>query len=155
MLLLNFSTFFAQGSNHDCMQGVWDGGIHYEKYPVACRIEFCLIHDDEILCFSFYRIELRQYQKGGWKIYIQEYGEGEMLVDKYQFLLIKDKYQYDEFPNDFICEEVEDVNSNVLALFRHDRSELDLRGDRISGYRPVIYNIKKSCITLYNKVEIC
>lgn len=143
MLLLNFSTFFAQGSNHDYMQGVWDGGIHCEKYPVACRIEFCLIHDDEILCFSFYRIELRQYQKGGWKIYIQEYGEGEMLVDKYQFLLIKDKYQYDEFPNDFICEEVEDVNSNVLALFRHDRSELDLRGDRISGYRPVIYNIKK------------
>ena len=65
------------------MQGVWDGGIHYEKYPVACRIEFCLIHDDEILCFSFYRIELRQYQKGGWKIYIQEYGEGEMLVDKF------------------------------------------------------------------------
>lgn len=143
MLLLNFSTFFAQKNNHDYMQGVWNGGIHCEKYPVACRIEFRLIHDDEILCFSFYRIELRQYQKGGWKIYIQEYGEGEMLVDKYQFLLIKDKYHYDEFPNDFICEEVEDVNSNVLALFHHDRSELDLRGDRISGYRPVIYNIKK------------
>ena len=58
-------------------------------------------------------------------------------------MLIKDEYQNGEFPDNFVREEVEDVNSNVLALFRHDRSELDLREDRISGYRPVIYNIKK------------
>lgn len=151
MLLLNFSTFFAQKNNHDYMQGVWDGGIHYEKYPVYCNQEFVLIHDDEILRMIFNRFEHWSYQKGGWNLLsIQEYGEGKMWVDKYQFLLIKDKYQYDEFPNDFICEEVEDVNSNVLALFRHDRSELDLRGNRISGYkRPTIDSLKCFNDSLY------
>lgn len=145
MLLLNFSTFFAQKNNHDYMQGVWDGGIHCEKYPVYCNQEFVLIHDDEILRMIFNRFEHWSYQKGGWKLLsIQEYGEGKMWVEKSQFLLIKDKYQYEEFPDDFVREEVEDVNSNVLALFRHDRSELDLREDRISGYRPSYrFNIKK------------
>lgn len=53
MLLLNFSTFFAQKNNHDYMQGVWDGGIHCEKYPIYCNQEFVLIHDDEILRMIF------------------------------------------------------------------------------------------------------
>ena len=145
MLLLNFVTFLAQGSNHDCMQGVWDGGIHCEKYPIYCNQEFVLIHDDEILRMIFNRFEHWSYQKGGWKLLsIQEYGEGEMWVEKYQFLLIKTIYHYDELTNVFICEEVEDVNSNGLVLFRRDSSELDLRGDRISGYRPSYrLNIKK------------
>ena len=145
MLLLNFSTFFAQENNHDFMQGVWNAGIDCEKYPIYCVERFVLIHDDEILRFSFSRHENWQYVKGGWKLLgVKEFGEDNMWVDKYQFLLIKDEYQYGEFPDNFIYEEVEDVNSNVLALFDHDRSELDLRGDRISGYRPSYrFNIKK------------
>lgn len=161
MLLLNFTTSLAQGSNHDCMQGVWDGGIHCEKYPVYCNQEFVLIHDDEILRMIFNRFEHWSYQKGGWKLLsIQEYGEGKMWVKKYQFLLIKDKYRgkltvacdprYEEFPDDFVREEVEDVNSNVYALFRRDSSELDLRGDRISGYkRPNIDTLKCFNDSLY------
>lgn len=31
MLLLNFSTFFAQKNNHDYMQGVWDLGTKCDK----------------------------------------------------------------------------------------------------------------------------
>ena len=151
MLLLSFSTSLAQGSNHDCMQGVWDGGIHCEKYPIYCNQEFALIHDDEILRMIFNRFEHWSYQKGGWKLLsIQEYGESEMWVHQYQFLLIKDKYLYYEFPDDFVREEVEDINSNVYALFRHDRSELDLRGDRISGYkRPTIDTLKCFNDSLY------
>ena len=163
MLLLNFVTSLAQGSNHDCMQGVWDGGIHCEKYPIYCNQEFVLIHDDEILRMIFNRFEHWSYQKGGWKLLsIQEYGEGKMWVEKSQFLLIKDKYmgalsvecdsehRYEKFPDDFVREEVEDVNSNVLALFRHDRSELDLRGNRISGYkRPTIDSLKCFNDSLY------
>ena len=151
MLLLSFSTSLAQGSNHDCMQGVWDGGIHCEKYPIYCNQEFALIHDDEILRMIFNRFEHWSYQKGGWKLLsIQEYGESEMWVHQYQFLLIKDKYLYYEFPDDFVREEVENINSNVYALFRHDRSELDLRGDRISGYkRPTIDTLKCFNDSLY------
>ena len=145
MLLLNFSTFFAQKNNHDCMQGVWEAGIHCEKYPIYCVERFVLIHDDEILRFSFSRHENWQYVKGGWKLlWVKEFGEDNMWVDKYQFLLIKTIYHYDELTNVLICEEVEDVNSNGLALFRYDRSELDLRGDRISSYRSSYrLNIKK------------
>lgn len=146
MLLLNFTTFLAQGSNHDCMQGVWEAEtICVKNPPIYCETKFVLIHEDEIFSFHFSKEYHWKYVKGGaWKLFgVKEYGEGEMWVEKSQFLLIKDKYQYDKFPDDFVREEVEDVNSNVLALFRHDRSELDLRGDRISGYRPVIYNIKK------------
>lgn len=151
MLLLNFVTSLAQGSNHDCMQGVWDGGIHCEKYPIYCNQEFVLIHDDEILRMIFNRFEKWSYQKGGWKLLsIQEYGEGKMWVTQYQFLLIKDKYQYEEIPDNFVREEVEDVNSNVYALFRRDSSELDLRGDRISGYtRPTIDSLKCFNDSLY------
>mgnify|MGYP003299924889 FL=1 len=163
MLLLNFTTSLAQGSNHDCIQGVWDGGIHCEKYPVYCNQEFVLIHDDEILRMIFNRFEHWSYQKGGWKLLsIQEYGEGKMWVEKSQFLLIKDKYmgalsvecdsehRYEKFPDDFVREEVEDVNSNVYALFRRDSSELDLRGNRISGYkRPTIDSLKCFNDSLY------
>ncbi len=163
MLLLNFTTSLAQGSNHDCIQGVWDGGIHCEKYPVYCNQEFVLIHDDEILRMIFNRFEHWSYQKGGWKLLsIQEYGEGKMWVEKSQFLLIKDKYmgalsvecdsehRYEKFPDDFVREEVEDINSNVYALFRRDSSELDLRGDRISGYkRPNIDTLKCFNDSLY------
>lgn len=163
MLLLNFTTSLAQGSNHDCMQGVWDGGIHCEKYPIYCNQEFVLIHDDEILRMIFNRFEHWSYQKGGWKLLsIQEYGEGKMWVEKSQFLLIKDKYmgalsvecdsehRYEKFPDDFVREEVEDINSNVYALFRRDSSELDLRGNRISGYkRPTIDSLKCFNDSLY------
>lgn len=163
MLLLNFVTSLAQGSNHDCMQGVWDGGIHCEKYPIYCNQEFVLIHDDEILRMIFNRFEHWSYQKGGWKLLsIQEYGEGKMWVEKSQFLLIKDKYmgalsvecdsehRYEKFPDDFVREEVEDINSNVYALFRRDSSELDLRGNRISGYkRPTIDSLKCFNDSLY------
>ena len=163
MLLLNFSTFFAQKNNHDYMQGVWDGGIHCEKYPIYCNQEFVLIHDDEILRMIFNRFEHWSYQKGGWKLLsIQEYGEGKMWVEKSQFLLIKDKYmgaisvecdsehRYEKFPDDFVREEVEDINSNVYALFRRDSSELDLRGNRISGYkRPTIDSLKCFNDSLY------
>jgi hypothetical protein len=163
MLLLNFSNFFAQKNNHDCMQGVWDGGIHCEKYPIYCNQEFVLIHDDEILRMIFNRFEHWSYQKGGWKLLsIQEYGEGKMWVEKSQFLLIKDKYmgalsvecdsehRYEKFPDDFVREEVEDINSNVYALFRRDSSELDLRGNRISGYkRPTIDSLKCFNDSLY------
>ena len=163
MLLLNFVTSLAQGSNHDCMQGVWDGGIHCEKYPIYCNLEFVLIHDDEILRMIFNRFEHWSYQKGGWKLLsIQEYGEGKMWVEKSQFLLIKDKYmgalsvecdsehRYEKFPDDFVREEVEDINSNVYALFRRDSSELDLRGNRISGYkRPTIDSLKCFNDSLY------
>ena len=163
MLLLNFTTSLAQGSNHDYMQGVWDGGIHCEKYPIYCNQEFVLIHDDEILRMIFNRFEHWSYQKGGWKLLsIQEYGEGKMWVEKSQFLLIKDKYmgalsvecdsehRYEKFPDDFVREEVEDINSNVYALFRRDSSELDLRGNRISGYkRPTIDSLKCFNDSLY------
>ena len=163
MLLLNFSTFFAQKNNYDYMQGVWDGGIHCEKYPIYCNQEFVLIHDDEILRMIFNRFEHWSYQKGGWKLLsIQEYGEGKMWVEKSQFLLIKDKYmgalsvecdsehRYEKFPDDFVREEVEDINSNVYALFRRDSSELDLRGNRISGYkRPTIDSLKCFNDSLY------
>jgi len=163
MLLLNFVTSLAQGSNHDCMQGVWDGGIHCEKYPIYCNQEFVLIHDDEILRMIFNRFEHWSYQKGGWKLLsIQEYGEGKMWVEKSQFLLIKDKYmgalsvecdsehRYEKFPDDFVREEVEDINSNVYVLFRRDSSELDLRGNRISGYkRPTIESLKCFNDSLY------
>ena len=163
MLLLNFVTSLAQGSNHDCMQGVWDGGIHCEKYPIYCNQEFVLIHDDEILRMIFNRFEHWSYQKGGWKLLsIQEYGENKMWVEKSQFLLIKDKYmgalsvecdsehRYEKFPDDFVREEVEDINSNVYALFRRDSSELDLRGNRISGYkRPTIDSLKCFNDSLY------
>ena len=147
MLLLNFSTFFAQENNHDFMQGVWYAGAKCIKNPpIHCETKFVLIHEDEIFSFHFSKEYNWKYVKGGaWKLFgVKEYGEGKMWVEKSQFLLIKDKYQYDKFPDDFVREEVEDVNSNVLALFRHDRSELDLRGDRISGYRPSYrFNIKK------------
>lgn len=147
MLLLNFSTFFAQEDNHDYMQGVWDAGAKCIKNPpIHCETKFVLIHEDEIFSFHFSKEYNWKYVKGGaWKLFgVKEYGEGKMWVEKSQFLLIKDKYQYDKFPDDFVREEVEDVNSNVLALFRHDRSELDLRGDRISSYRPSYrLNIKK------------
>lgn len=147
MLLLNFSTFFAQKNNHDYMQGVWEAEtICVKNPPIHCETKFVLIHEDEIFSFHFSKEYNWKYVKGGgWKLFgVKEYGEGKMWVEKSQFLLIKDKYQYDKFPDDFVREEVEDVNSNVLALFRHDRSELDLREDRISGYRPSYrFNIKK------------
>ena len=147
MLLLNFSTFFAQKNNHDCMQGVWEAEtICVKNPPIYCETKFVLIHEDEIFSFHFSKEYHWKYVKGGaWKLFgVKEYGEGKMWVEKYQFLLIKTIYHYDELTNVFICEEVEDVNSNGLALFRYDRSELDLRGDRISSYRPSYrLNIKK------------
>lgn len=163
MLLLNFSTFLAQGSNHDCMQGVWEAEtICVKNPPIYCETKFVLIHEDEIFSFHFSKEYHWKYVKGGaWKLFgVKEYGEAKMWVKKYQFLLIKDKYRgkltvacdprYEEFPDDFVREEVEDVNSNVYALFRRDSSELDLRGDRISGYkRPNIDTLKCFNDSLY------
>ena len=146
MLLLNFVTSLAQGSNHDCMQGVWEAETTCVKNPpIHCETKFVLIHEDEIFSFHFSKEYHWKYVKGGaWKLFgVKEYGEAKMWVEKYQFLLIKDKYmgalsvecdsehRYEKFPDDFVREEVEDVNSNGLALFRYDRSKLDLRGDRI------------------------
>lgn len=153
MLLLNFTTSLAQGSNHDCMQGVWEAEtICVKNPPIHCETKFVLIHEDEIFSFHFSKEYNWKYVKGGgWKLLsIQEYGEGKMWVNQYQFLLIKDKYMYYEFPDDFVREEVENVNSNVYALFRRDSSELDLRGDRISGYKqPSIDSLKCFNDSLY------
>lgn len=153
MLLLNFSTFFAQKNNHDYMQGVWEAEtICVKNPPIHCETKFVLIHEDEIFSFHFSKEYNWKYVKGGaWKLFgVKEYGEGKMWVEKSQFLLIKDKYQYDKFPDDFVREEVEDVNSNVYALFRRDSSELDLRGNRISGYkRPTIDSLKCFNDSLY------
>ena len=105
MLLLNFSTFFAQKNNHDYMQGVWEAEtICVKNPPIHCETKFVLIYEDEIFSFHFSKEYNWKYVKGGaWKLFgVKEYGEGKMWVEKSQFLLIKDKYQYDEFPNDFI-----------------------------------------------------
>lgn len=88
MLLLNFSTFFAQENNHDFMQGVWYAGAKCVKNPpIHCDEKFVLIHDDEILSLLFSKNYNWRYVKGGtWKLFgVREYNGDDMLVKKNSF----------------------------------------------------------------------